>query len=559
VGGEERPLPRSQHTAITLPGDDKVFIFGGHHTPQVRLNDAWIYQVNKSKWMRADGSEPESPKNQPSAVGGPAPRANAGACLHNGKVYLYGGHGGVGFARVAFQDLYAYDIETQAWEKIDYVTEGNPTPEPRCGHTMFGINQYLYIYGGWNNENQFNNIWRFDLEKCEWYEPDILNEIPRWNHTALMVHAIPSWKYFIFGGEVGDFPEGGPRHFGVPTNTACFLDINSMNWSTIQTEDAGAEEPVLPPTREYSAMAYDHRDRRLLVFGGWNNGWLDDLWALNVSKIVGPSYAITEIEPNLGQLSGKVPATIRGIGFKDSNIKVIFTCGRTPVDSVGKQSIEVNGTFVSDTELTCETPSFEAFGPKEAVVQLQLGSGDLTTTSVNFTYFMNTRGYKCLAYGPGLLDDGAVGHPTEFVIQARNENGENRKSGRDNFEIKITTVPAEEGGEVKQIPCNITDKDDGHYIVDYQVDEPCEVKIDILFFNAELKWVPIRGSPYRASFSPKAAANVNNLTGPAMGRYIASSLEEVHKFIAETHAGASTKEKNIQDVKTLISVKDNVE
>jgi len=29
---------------------------------------------------------------------------------------------------------------------------------------------------------------------------------------------------------------------------------------------------------------------------------------------------------------------------------------------------------------------------------------------------MNTRAYKSLAYGPGLLPEGAIGHETEFVI-----------------------------------------------------------------------------------------------------------------------------------------------
>lgn len=52
--------------------------------------------------------------------------------------------------------------------------------------------------------------------------------------------------------------------------------------------------------REYAAMAYDSKESRILVFGGWSNGWFNDLHALNVSKIVGPSYAITDIEPSLG-------------------------------------------------------------------------------------------------------------------------------------------------------------------------------------------------------------------------------------------------------------------
>jgi hypothetical protein len=43
------------------------------------------------------------------------------------------------------------------------------------------------------------------------------------------------------------------------------------------------------------------------------------MYGLNVSKIVGPPYAITKIEPALGQLSGGDIVTIRGQGFTDNN------------------------------------------------------------------------------------------------------------------------------------------------------------------------------------------------------------------------------------------------
>lgn len=72
----------------------------------------------------------------------------------------------------------------------------------------------------------------------------------------------------------------------------------------------------------------------------------------------------------------------------------------------------------------------------------------------------------------------------------------------------------------EEIPNEIVDKDDGQYIVKYQVPEECDVKIDILFEDDKGKMVPLRGCPYKASFSGKSAPNVNNLTGPAMGKYI---------------------------------------
>ena len=88
-------------------------------------------------------------------------------------------------------------------------------------------------------------------------------------------------------------------------------------------------------------MAYDHRESRILIFGGWCDTWLGDIYALNVSSIVGPPYAITKIEPDLGQLSGNSEVIIKGIGFIDTNaINVRFSCGKAFVD--------VQGTYIND-------------------------------------------------------------------------------------------------------------------------------------------------------------------------------------------------------------------
>ena len=72
--------------------------------------------------------------------------------------------------------------------------------------------------------------------------------------------------------------------------------------------------------------------------------------------------------------------------------------------------------------------------------------------------------------------------------------------------------------------------------------------------------VPLRGSPYRAGFSAKADPKANLLTGPAMTKHVASTLEEIHSFITECSKGAATKDKSVAtNVKELISVKDYVE
>jgi len=73
-----------------------------------------------------------------------------------------------------------------------------------------------------------------------------------------------------------------------------------MSWNTIYTEDCETKDYIVPSAREYTAMSYDSKQSRLIIFGGWANEWMNDIYALNVSSIVGPPYAISEIVPNLG-------------------------------------------------------------------------------------------------------------------------------------------------------------------------------------------------------------------------------------------------------------------
>jgi len=85
--------------------------------------------------------------------------------------------------------------------------------------------------------------------------------------------------------------------------------------------------------------------------------------------------------------------------------------------SYGKGYLDVVGYYVSETELTCETPSFENIGPKDNVeVFVSFKGADLTITSTFFTYFLNTKAENTLAYGPGLLGENVTGQPTSIII-----------------------------------------------------------------------------------------------------------------------------------------------
>ena len=76
---------------------------------------------------------------------------------------------------------------------------------------------------------------------------------------------------------------------------------------------------------------------------------------------------------------------------------------------------------------------------------------------------MNTRAAKSLCYGAGILNDQSCNEPSTFVIQARNDNCENRTSGRDQFQVTVTH------DETKtEIPAEINDNNNGSYNVTYK-------------------------------------------------------------------------------------------
>jgi len=297
----EQPIPRSQHVAINPPKgharSEQVFIFGGHASPMRRLNDCWWLDTKggEYKWTRVAGDKDVEPNGE-SVIGAPGPRANCGYCYAEGKVFVYGGHGGVGYKRQAYDDIFSFDLNTEMWEKYEQKAGFQPIPAGRGGNSIFVCNGKLYSYGGWNSETQFENLIEYDFATCEWSDNDIKTTKPRWNHSSLIVEAIPSWKFFIFGGESSFFNEGEQRKFGDVVNTMQVLDLEAFKWELVKPES----EDNIPSPREYTSMFTMPSGNQLCIFGGWNNGWLGDMYSLDVRKIVGPPYAITKIEPALG-------------------------------------------------------------------------------------------------------------------------------------------------------------------------------------------------------------------------------------------------------------------
>ena len=269
-------------------------------------------------------------------------------------------------------DVHALDLDTWSWSKIERIK--GPAPKPRADHSVCVAGSELILTGGRGSATKgfsgyYDDVHVLDLADQEWKRPPASSgalEAPPWpalpttlwNHAAAAIESVPSYKMFVFGGQKSEF---------VYSNTVSILDTARKVWSN----------PVIsgtpPGAREDCAVAYDTKTCNLIYFGGWRQGWLDDLCCLNVAGIVGPPYAVQMVEPSTGPVTGNTPVVLHGLGFMESSIvQVKF--------SDGKRDATVPGKFVSPTQITCNTPSFEKFGPMDVVVRVAI-KGDPYTVN----------------------------------------------------------------------------------------------------------------------------------------------------------------------------------
>jgi dynein heavy chain len=308
--------------------------------------------------------------------------------------------------------------------------------------------------------------------------PNPMLSCPTCNHAAEAIESVPSFKLFCFGGQTGGTVEKKTRGEWHYMNTVDVLDTGTMMWTT----------PLLtgtpPREREDSDWAYDPKSCKLFMFGGWSDQWLRDLVTLEVAGIVGPPYALTELEPNMGPITGHTPLVIRGLNFVEtSQVQVKFTDG--------KHEETINGKFVSQNEITCTSPVWEKFGAGEVDVRVNLRDQGYTVNKVRWSFYVNTRPQKCLAYGPGLFENGVWGFPSQFIVQAKDSTGRARTSGGDLFQVAVTHA-----GDSLEV--SVADNKDGTYLVTWVPRTPGEYSVSVTLEDTVQggEVFPIRGSPW---------------------------------------------------------------
>jgi len=463
------PPGRYRHSATAID-ETRMLVFGGMSKNQ-RFDDCHIFTID---------SEGGSTWSEPQYAGSPGvPRGQHSANLWKGCVVFFGGYGGAGQARMFLNEVHVLDLAAQEWQKP--VPKGNP-PRPRSSHSATLVEkQNLYVIGGRDQTTNFDDMHILELPTMTWSQAEPVLPEPCTGLLASAIESVPSYKLFIFGGQTSSDKSRAEWRF---INDVHVLDTCTWNWNA---SDITYGTPPLP--REDGAWAFDAKAARMVMYGGWANEWVGDCYTLDVAGIVGPPYAVTELEPCMGPYIGGTTVRVLGLNFVESKeCQVKFTDG--------KHEEIVPGTVKSSTEIHCISPNWEKYGAGEVEVRVACRTAEgFTVNRIKWQFFVNTRPQKCIAYGPGIFEEGQWGFPAVFKIQAKDATGRDRTSGGDQF---VATVKF---GDML-VETQMLDNKDGTYDVTYVPLFPGEFSVEVTFEDPAQgnQVIPVRGSPWTVSF-----------------------------------------------------------
>ena len=111
-----------------------------------------------------------------------------------------------------------YRFNTAANTLSQIETKGNH-PEPRSDHCAAVLNGQMYIFGGISGENQFNDIWKLDLNNYSWARIEARGESP----TKIIGHDSTAVGNYIL-------IYGGNNEISYENTNMWLLDTQNESW-----------------------------------------------------------------------------------------------------------------------------------------------------------------------------------------------------------------------------------------------------------------------------------------------------------------------------------------
>ncbi|KAI8324354.1 galactose oxidase, partial [Martensiomyces pterosporus] len=200
------PAPREGHSASFI--GRTMFVFGGELMDGRCDDNLYAYNMANYTWYKV-------PIQGNPLVG----RKGHTTVSVGSKLYVFGGT----VDGYYLQDLVSFDVRVAAtqgarWSYIDY---GTNVPPGRAGHSCSVYLNSIYLFGGMNRDECFNDLWAYNLEDQKWSKVTPHGATPpaRYGHASAVVDDC----IFIMGGRTLR---------GEPLNDFFAYKISLQRWYT---------------------------------------------------------------------------------------------------------------------------------------------------------------------------------------------------------------------------------------------------------------------------------------------------------------------------------------
>ena len=240
----DAPSGRNKPVAAFDPARGTLVVFGGFGTGSV-LQDGWEW--SGTGWQRLEKSKFP-------------PRAGAGVATDTarGRVVLFGGEDEAG----ACGDTLEWD--GKAWKRV--ASSGPPARTvPQLAYDS--RRQRTVLFGGQDPARRtLGDTWEWD--GTQWTKRADSGPPPRFQHV--MVYDAARGRVVLFGGHTGvPFDRSAPAKGSLG---------DTWEWDGERWTLASAPGPS---PRDHHAMAFDAARGKVVLFGGWNGKFLDEVWEWN--------------------------------------------------------------------------------------------------------------------------------------------------------------------------------------------------------------------------------------------------------------------------------------
>eukprot|EP01090_Pellita_catalonica_P015953 TRINITY_DN4437_c0_g1_i1.p1 TRINITY_DN4437_c0_g1~~TRINITY_DN4437_c0_g1_i1.p1 ORF type:complete len:252 (+),score=35.33 TRINITY_DN4437_c0_g1_i1:252-1007(+) len=125
----------------------------------------------------------------------PCERNTHSATVIGNKLYIFGGRNEFEF----FNDVWTYDLSAHTFSQM-YFAKDMAIPLPRSGHSACALGDRIFVFGGWSGgAARFGDFWMLNVSDCTWQKMPLRGNFPteRSGHTGCTIN---EEEFVLFGG-----------------------------------------------------------------------------------------------------------------------------------------------------------------------------------------------------------------------------------------------------------------------------------------------------------------------------------------------------------------------